>query len=80
MNMQAQASHGTYRGIAQPETEEEKRRRLHREAAADVKYYKEALKESKAAYQKYDQDMSEASQEPHETDEDLPLVQLPKQD
>lgn len=61
------------RGIAQPErrqdrheTDEEKRRRLHREAAEAVKRHAAALREAKALYQEYDRAMSEASQDAHE--------------
>ncbi len=61
-----QATHyNNYRGFAQPEqkrrpeTAEERRRRLHRKAAADVKAYAAALREAKERYQAYDVSMAE---------------------
>lgn len=59
-----------YRGCAQPqqdlsrhETREETRRRLHREAAQDVKHYAAALREAKARYRDYDATMAEDAAE-----------------
>lgn len=46
--------YSNHRGIAQPETAEEKRRRLHREAAEEVKELAAALKEAKERYIAYD--------------------------
>ncbi len=54
-------NHNTRRGTARPETAEEKRRRLHREAADDVKAYARALKEAKQRYRDYDASMAEAT-------------------
>jgi hypothetical protein len=62
--MMNEASYGPYsrnRGIAQPlnqfprsESAEDRKRRLHREAAEDVKRYKAALREAKERYAAYD--------------------------
>jgi len=55
-----------HRGHTQPqrqdrhETDEEKRRRLHREAAEAVKRHAAALREAKARYHEYDMAMAES--------------------
>lgn len=49
----------SYRGYVQLEPAEDRRRRLHREAAEDVKRLSAALKEAKARYAAYDRAMEE---------------------
>ena len=78
-----------YRGYAQParraetvrsETPEEKRRRLHREAAEAVKRHAAALREAKARYHEYDAAMAEATKGPPTTQKAISAKQQPKQD
>jgi hypothetical protein len=61
INQASYGSYSHYRGIAQPqnqfskpESPEERKRRLHREAAEDVKRYASALREAKERYAAYD--------------------------
>jgi hypothetical protein len=61
--------YNTLRGTTQPETAEQKRKRLHREAADDVKQYARALKEAKERYHAYDAPMDEQSQTPRQIEE-----------
>jgi hypothetical protein len=50
------------RGTAQPESREQRRKRLHREAAEDVKHYAAALRDAKERYRAYDASMAEMQQ------------------
>ena len=77
----AQASHARERGTAQPEDPEEKRRRLHREAAEDVKHHAAALRDAKARYREYDRVMSNPTEtvyEPQEAKEPSGAISGPK--
>ncbi len=65
MHTYAQASHARHRGTTQPETADEKRRRLHREAADAVKHHKAALRDAKARYLEYDRAMQDATEIAH---------------
>jgi hypothetical protein len=52
--MNGQVHTGYHRGTMQPETKDQERKRLHREATARLKEAHAAFKEAKARYLQYD--------------------------
>lgn len=75
----AQGSHIRDRGTAQPEDPEEKRRRLHREAAEAVKHHAAALRDAKARYHEYDMAMTEDATEAAPAPKDPRAIDGPKE-